>query len=220
MILDLSGSKEIAWEPELFFLRRQNFAPVTGCCSHFQAPAGSEPASQCSYFTVASNYTPNSGVIKTYFLPQIDTQIVSWVHIMMKPWWLLFFPCVAFLWKECVWVEVNLWCISADPLLDQRYRFSGHSILHPRAPLPKMHIQQQSDGFHEGLLILRVKSLPLSSASSRRACVLPIEAGYNEQKVLRKAVWERSCEYSLFIVKIRCHWKTNVSRCWLEWRMK
>jgi len=117
-----------------------------------------------SYFTVPSNYAFNSGVRKTCFLLQIHTQIVSWVHIKMRLWRLLVFPHVAFIWKECVWAEEERWCISAEPHLDhQRSRAARHSIPHPRASLPKVHIQQQSDGFPEWLLMLRIKSLASST---------------------------------------------------------
>lgn len=136
-----------------------------------------------SYFTVTSNYTSNSGVRKTDFLPQIHTQIVFWVYIKTRLWRLLFFPHVAFIWKECVWVEEELWCISADPHLDhQRSRPAGHSIPHPRASLPKVYVQQQSDGFDEGILTLRVKSLPSSSVSSRGVCVLPLETSITNRR--------------------------------------
>lgn len=205
------------------FLGRQNFASVTGCCSHFQAPAGSE---SCFSWT----QTSTSQLLVIIHLIQGSERPTSCLRYTPKLYpgctprqgrsVCYFFPHVAFIWKECVWVEEELWRISADPHLDhQRSGPAGHSIPHPTASLPQVHIQQQSDGLPEGLLILRVKDLPSSSVSSRGVCVLPLEAGYNEQKALRKTIREGSFEYSLFIVKIKYHWKTNVSRCCLERRM-
>lgn len=102
-----------------------------------------------SCVTVPSNYTSNSGVRDTDFQTQTHTQAASRVHSKTRPWHLLFFPCVAFTWKECVWVE--MWCLSAHPHPErQRSGTSVLSTLCPGASLPKAMLSSSMTAFLRG----------------------------------------------------------------------
>ena len=196
-----------------FFLQRQTFAPVTGCCSHFQAPARSEP---CFSWT----WTPTSQFLVIMHLIQGSERLASCFRYTLKLYpgctsrwgcgvcW--FFPTLPSFGKNVcgqrrsggAFQQSPIWTIRDPGLQDTASRIPGH-------PFPKFTFSSSLMAFLNGSWCSGLNPwLPL-----------PLEAGYNEQKVVRKTVWERSLTYSPFIVKIKYHWKTTVSRCSSEWRM-
>lgn len=139
---------------KFFWLLRQSFAPVT--VSHFQAPAGSE---LCFSWT----QTPTSQLLVIMLLIQGSERRTSFLRHTPKLYpgcksrrghgICCFFSYFAFIWEKCVQVQVELFCILSNPHLNhQRSRPLGHSFLHPRASIPKVHTHWQSDGFQWGAL--------------------------------------------------------------------
>lgn len=103
---------------KFFWLLRQNFAPMT--VSHFQAPAGSELCFSWtdSYLTIASNYASNSEAENLTSFLRYTSQLYPGCTSRWGCGICWFSPYFAFIWKECVQLKKELFCILSNSHLN------------------------------------------------------------------------------------------------------
>lgn len=206
-LISVKARRSIGSQELFFSLWRQNFAPVTGCCSHFQSPAGSEPCfswirTRASQLLIIIRLIQRSDLL---LASDTHPNCILGAHQDKAVVSAIFSPCFLHLESMCVG--------------------RGGAVVHcNRSPSGPPEIQ--------ACMTQHPASQSIPSQSSHSAAVWWLSWGVLDPQgqtlafflcfkqvghvfylerlaiiVVRKTIWERSFEYRLFTVKIKYQWK-------------